>query len=106
MAKIETHCKDCEAVLGKPYLEVHEWLDAYAKEYNPFLYFELHRKFRHHDEGVEEAKKLFGHYGAQAAKLHIIRDCELYLGYFDIRALREDQIEGLYQRALNFCHDP
>jgi len=104
MAKIETHCKDCLQVFGKEYREIHEWLDEYAKQYNPMLYFELHRKFRHHDDGVKQVEVEFGYYAAQAAKLHIIRDNELYVN-FDINTLREDDIEDLYQRALEFCHD-
>jgi len=105
LSKISTHCKDCEKVLGKPFLEVHEWLDEHAKDYPPQIFLEFHRKFRHHEKGVEKAVKLFGYYGGQAAKLHIIRDCEFWC-YFDIDKIREDDIEGLYQRALEFCHDP
>jgi len=74
MAKIKTHCEDCEKVLGKPFLEVHEWMDHYAKKYSPKLYLEKHRQFRHHAEGIKKAIELFGYYGGQAAKLHIIRD--------------------------------
>lgn len=105
MAKIETHCKDCLQVLGKEYKEVHKWLDEYSKQYDPFIHLEYHRKFRHHEQGVKEAEKLFGYYGSQAAKLHIIRDYEFYV-YFNIDKLRENDIEKLYKKALEFCHDP
>lgn len=105
MAKTSTHCEDCIQVLGKPYLEVHEWLDAFAKKYQPQLYLEKHRMYRHHDEGVKKAEKLFGYYGGLAAKLHIIRDNSWYV-IFDINKLREDNIEELYQKALKFCHKP
>jgi hypothetical protein len=80
-------------------------MDAYAEKYNPFLYLERHRQYRHHDEGVKRAEKLFGYYAGLAAKLHIIRDNSWYV-YFDINKMREDDIEGLYQKALVFCHDP
>lgn len=105
MSSLKTHCEDCEMVLGKPFKEVHEWLDEYAKKYDPRLYFERHRMYRHHDKGVKEAVELFGYYGGQAAKLHIIRDNAWYV-IFDIYTMREDDIEGLYQQALKFCHKP
>lgn len=104
MGTIKTHCEDCEQVLGKPYLEVHEWLDEYAKKYNPKIYLERHRMYRHHDKGVQWVIKKFGYYSGLAAKLHIIRDNQFYV-YFDINKLREDDIEELYQKALVFCHD-
>ena len=105
MSKISTHCNDCEKILGKKYKYVHEWLDEYAKKYNPYIYLEYHRQFRHHEKGVEEVKKKWGHYSCMAAKLHIIRDVEIYV-YFNIDTIREDNIEELYQKALKFCHTP
>lgn len=103
MAKISTHIEDCEQVLGKGYKEVHEWLDHFAKKWNPHFYLEYHRQFRHHAEGVKEVGKRWGYYAEIAAKLHIIRDQHMYV-YFDINTLREDMIEDLYQKALKFCH--
>lgn len=104
MAKLETHIKDCEQVLGGSYKEVHEWLDEFAKQYPPHLYFEKHRMFRHTKAGVKEAQNLFGYYGGLAAKLHIIRDYQMYV-IFNIKLLREDDIEKLYKEALKFCHN-
>lgn len=105
MAKIETHCEDCIQVLGRAYREIHEWLDFYAKKYDPRLYLEKHRMYRHHDKGVKEAEKLFGHYGGLAAKLHIIRDNQMYV-LFDINLIRENDIQPLYEKALIYCHKP
>jgi len=105
MAEIETHIKDCEKILGNGFEEVHKWLDQYAKKYNPFLMLEYHRQFLHHAKGVEKVKEKWGFYAEQAAKLHIIRDCSVYI-YFNIDKIREDDIEPLYQKALKFCHDP
>jgi hypothetical protein len=70
MAPLQQHMKDCEAFLGAPYEEVNRWMDelfatAGAK----------HRKYRHHWEGVREARALFGEEGAKAAIIHILRDC-------------------------------
>lgn len=103
MAKLETHIKDCEQVLGKGYKEIHEFLDYYTKQYPPFTHLEYHRKFRHHAKGVKYIEKNFGYYPALAAKLHIIRDNAQYV-IFNIETLREDMIEDLYQQALKFCH--
>lgn len=71
--KLEDHCEECEEILGKPFREVHLWLDEFAKNY-PWQEKYKHRKFRHHKEGVEEARKLFGDEGAKAAELHIMSD--------------------------------
>ncbi len=104
MAKIKTHIEDCKQVLGEGYEEVHRWLDHFAKEWNPSIHLEYHRQFRHHAEGVKEAGKKWGYYSEVAAKLHIIRDCYMYIPYFDINTLREDMIEDLYLQALKVCH--
>jgi hypothetical protein len=105
MAWIETHCKDCINIFGKGYKKVHEWLDAYAKKFNPYTHLEYHRQFRHHEEGIEEIKRKWGFYAGQAAKLHIIRDNEQFV-YFNMKTLREDDIDDLYLKAVHFCHKP
>ena len=105
MAKIKTHCEDCNHVFGKPFKEVHEWMDYFAKKWNPFTYLEYHRQFRHHDKGVQECIKEFGHYAGQAAKLHMIRDFELFLKKpVNFITLREDDIDELYESILQYCH--
>lgn len=70
MALIEEHCNDCIRELGKPYREVHAWLD----EFFPTLGFK-HRVKRHHEEGVEEIRRMWGKEAARAAEIHIMRDC-------------------------------
>ena len=70
MATLEEHKADCARFLGQPFGEVHAWLDAYSRTHGG-----LHRKFRHHKEGIEEARRLFGDVGATAAIVHILRDC-------------------------------
>jgi hypothetical protein len=103
MAKIETHIKDCINILGEGFEEIHKWLDAYAKKYNPFLFLERHRQYRHHAAAIEYIEKKYGHYASKAAKLHIIRDNALYV-YCNMDTLREDEIDEYYQKALKFCH--
>jgi hypothetical protein len=70
MATLEQHEADCVKMLGKPFRDVHLWLDEYSRTQGG-----LHRKFRHHREGIEEARILFGNDGAAAAIVHILRDC-------------------------------
>ena len=104
MAKIKTHIEDCETVLGEGFEHVHRWMDNYAKRWKPHIYLEYHRQFRHNAKGVEWVKEKWGHYSCQAAKLHLIRDNEMYLSVYPIQALREDQIDELYEKALKYCH--
>ena len=106
MAKIKTHNEDCLSVLGETFEHVHKWLDEYAKKYSPMIYLERHRQYRHHAKGIAEVKEQWGFYAERAAKLHIIRDNEQFLGYVMVSAIREDQIDELYEKALRFCHDP
>jgi len=81
MAQIETHIEDTRIILRQPdgMEEVHRWLDEFTKKWPPHIYLEYHRQFRHNKEGVEEAQKLFGFIGCCAAKIHLIRDVELYV---------------------------
>ena len=69
--KFEDHCLECAKIFGKPFQEVHKWLDEFAgsKEYGM-----RHRHLRHHLKGVEKVKDLFGENASYAAKLHIISD--------------------------------
>lgn len=62
--------EDCQRFLGEPFEQVHRWLDEFMPTVGP-----THRRFRHHWGGVREARKLFGDAGANAAIVHILRDC-------------------------------
>ena len=70
MALIEEHCKDCLNTMGEEFREVHEWLDEFSSTLGL-----NHRVKRHHKDGVEEIKKKWGNRAAQAAEIHIKRDC-------------------------------
>jgi len=100
MAKIKTHCEDCIRLLGKPYKEVHEWLDFYAKKWNPGIYLEYHRQFRHTDKALKEQFKQWGFYQQQAAKIHIIRDNELYVLFKEFDRVEVEEIDELYKKCL------
>lgn len=106
MATIKTHIEDCERILGEGFEHVHRYLDEFAKRWNPMIYLEYHRQFRHHAKGVEEVYAKWGFYAEQAAKLHIIRDNDMYLPGVMISTIREDMIDELYEKALQYCHKP
>lgn len=69
MAKFEEHCADCVRELGEPFEEVHQWLDGLFK----VLRYK-HRSARHHTQGVEAVRAMFGDRAAKAAEIHIRRD--------------------------------
>jgi hypothetical protein len=83
------HCQDCDRQLGKPFPEVHAWLDAF---YGPDRDV-AHRALRHHLEGVEEVRKLWGDQAARAAVLHIMLDWD---------GIREAQIPRNQEEAEEF----
>lgn len=67
----KAHCKECLEKLGKEFDHVHAWLDATARDYFPWM---GHRQIRHHKDGVEMVRRLWGDEAAEAAELHIIAD--------------------------------
>lgn len=71
MPSFEAHCEECIKQLGKPFEEVHRWLDefAYSEKYGM-----RHRKVRHHEAGIKECMKQFGDECGAAARIHIIMD--------------------------------
>ena len=73
MASRKEHCEDCEKYLGKPFKEVHAWLDGLASPKKGYININ-HRRYRHHLEALEEVRKLFGDEAVEAAKRHIVMD--------------------------------
>ncbi|TVM14023.1 hypothetical protein DPQ33_17985 [Oceanidesulfovibrio indonesiensis] len=69
--RIEEHAKRCEQELGKPFTEVHCFLDQFAMKYNMSM---AHRMILHHRLGVEVVGLEFGPEAKEAAKLHIRDD--------------------------------
>jgi hypothetical protein len=69
--RYQEHCIECEQKLGKDWSVVHRWLDYFAQFYFPDP---VHRVFRHHKEGIELVRKMWGDEAAKAAELHIIAD--------------------------------
>ena len=71
MPALDEHCRECVRVFGKPYEEVHKWLDEFC---GSTRYGMKHRKVRHHEAGIRQVRELFGDQAAQAARQHIIMD--------------------------------
>jgi len=71
---LKDHCDESIRLFGKPYGEVHKWLDAFAGSKS---YGMRHRKKRHHLKGIEEVRELFGNEAAEAARRHIISDLKM-----------------------------
>ena len=94
MAKRETHIDDCMRLIGAPFNDVHAWLDSYAAKFPPHIHCEYHRKFRHHRKGVVKCKELFGELGELAAKIHIIRDVEIYVIQKPFREVMGDWVDS------------
>lgn len=71
MPSLQDHIDDTLHKLGKPFVEVHQWLDELAPDFSGGL---EHRDIRHNRQGVEEVRKRWGDEAAKAAELHILLD--------------------------------
>ncbi len=71
MPSFEEHCKRCKDLMGEEFPEVHKWLDDFFQK-PP--HGTRHRYLRHHQEGIETVRKLWGDKAARAAELHINQD--------------------------------
>ncbi len=65
------HIQQSIETFGRPFAEVHQWLDAFAGSKSFGM---RHRKKRHHMAGIEEVRELWGDEAAEAARQHIIAD--------------------------------
>ncbi len=52
-------------------MDVHNWLDEFAGKPPHKM---RHRRFRHHEEGIAEVRRLWGDEAALAARQHIEAD--------------------------------
>ncbi len=78
--RLEEHCERSLKLFGKEYKEIHLWLDEFSSKY-PKAERYKHRKYRHHKEGVEEVRIIFGDIGALVAEDHIRSDNDGMLPY-------------------------
>jgi hypothetical protein len=69
--KLEDHCRQATEMFGKPWDELHRWLDEFAGSER---YGMRHRRVRHHEAGIREAVRLFGQEAEPVARQHIVDD--------------------------------
>jgi hypothetical protein len=67
---IALHADACYQQFGKPYFDVHHFLDQFAFEFSGYA----HRRLLHHQLGVNLVVMEFGETARQAAELHIRQD--------------------------------
>ncbi|CAN5554838.1 hypothetical protein BH10ACI4_BH10ACI4_33850 [soil metagenome] len=87
MSDLVEHENDCKLLLGKPYGDVHRWLDETFGQFGP-----THRKIRHNRQGIETVRSMLGATAALAATIHILRDCQ---GIPDIQDYRSGRVDPL-----------
>ncbi|MGD9661519.1 MAG: hypothetical protein AB7U63_09615 [Porticoccaceae bacterium] len=71
MPIFEIHCELAAQKFGRPYEEIHKWLDAFC---GMEPYRSRHRRVRHHDAGIQEAITIFGECAEAVARQHIVMD--------------------------------
>jgi hypothetical protein len=71
MSAFEKHCEESVQLFGRPFEEVHRWLDEFAGA--PGIGMK-HRRKRHHGAGIRQVIKLFGEIAGPVARQHIISD--------------------------------
>lgn len=69
----EEHCEESEKLFGNKWEAVHKWLDEFAGKPGIGM---MHRRFRHHQEGLKDVEKIFGADAVAAARQHILSDLE------------------------------
>ena len=74
MPWLKAHCEDCEAILGKDYKHVHEFLDQYTKIFDVAIFTEYHRTFLHNKAGLDAIRSKWGNEAYLAGIIHISRD--------------------------------
>jgi len=76
MPSFEEHCIQSLGRFGRGWGQVHRWLDEFAGKPPHGM---RHRKFRHHEAGIEVVRRRWGEKAAAAARAHIIADLKMDL---------------------------
>ena len=74
MASLTEHLQECQQKLGNPFEDVNYRMDQFA-HYPDMASLSQHRKFLHHQEGIDYFTRRYGTEGGEAARLHVLRDC-------------------------------
>lgn len=98
MSRIEVHRRDCQELLGEEFPEIHRWLDQYAKDFPPPVFYDYHRTLLHNSYGLAIIRAQWGEKAYEAGKLHLARD------YDDSTPV--ERLPQLVDRALVWFNDP
>lgn len=82
MSEPYVHERQCREILGKPFIEVHRYLDQYNDPENYPFTAHLHRRFLHHRLGLGAVVIQFGSEAEEAARIHILEDCLGYIPFY------------------------
>jgi len=66
--------RDLEIGLSQSYNEVHRILDQFS-HYPDMKFLRLHRRYLHHEEGIEYITMRFGEEAGRSARQHVEDDC-------------------------------
>lgn len=69
--KREEHEAECVQLLGKPFTEVHLFMDQFMGKPECGM---RHRRKLHHEKGIELVRQMYGDEAAEAARIHIKAD--------------------------------
>lgn len=75
MPSLQEHCTADKKAFDKEYPEVHQLLDQFA-HFPDWEFLKRHRKFLHHEEGIEYVTLRLGEEAGKSARLHVEMDCE------------------------------
>jgi len=96
MAAIEDHAAECEKILGKPYWEVHRFLDQYAGVFPVDHFIDYHRTFLHNSYGLEIVEARWGSKAKTAALVHLYRDyCEGSIPNLSLKKILERALRAV-----------
>lgn len=102
MAKEREHRKDCEILLGKPYGNVHAFLDQYAEAFFVGVFDDYHRSFLHNSAGLAVIEAECGKEARTAAEIHLVRD---YTG-IHIAQGKIESMKERFQKILPYFNNP
>lgn len=105
MTFVKEHIKDCEKYLGEPYEEVHKWFDEFSKLFQPSVFNDYHRTFRHNSYGLTCIKGMWGKEAELAGRIHLVRD---YLeGPIPNENILQKYINGKhFNKMMKFWNNP
>ena len=89
MSYLDVHEDDCIRLLGKPYSEVHVYLDELADIFPVNKWGAWHRRYRHNMKGVKYCLHKWGEMAEMAAKIHIVRGWYVYIDNYNLVEILE-----------------